>query len=68
VYLDLEDKTSKFGMEINKKKTKYMVTSTYEHKRNVGDLQTGNNTFETVQSFQYLRNIICNTNNNRGLG
>ena len=38
VCLDLEDETSKLGMEINEKKTKYMVTSTYEHRRNAGDL------------------------------
>jgi len=41
-----------------------MVTSTYEHRRNIGDLRTGNKTFEAVQSFQYLGNIIGNTNNN----
>ena len=46
------------------KKTKYMVTSTYEHRRNAGDLRIGNKTFEAVQSFQYLGNIISNTNNN----
>ena len=51
-------------MEINQNKTKYMVTSTYEHKRNTGDLRIGNKTFEAVQSFQYLGNIIGNTNNN----
>jgi hypothetical protein len=50
-------------MEINKNKTKYMVTSTYEHRRNAGDLRIGNKTFEAVQSFQYLGNIIGNTNN-----
>ena len=42
VYLDLEEKTSKLGMEINEKKTKGMVTSTYEHRRNAGDLWIGN--------------------------
>jgi len=41
-----------------------MVTSTYEHRRNAGDLRIGNKTFEAVQSFQYLENIISNTNNN----
>jgi hypothetical protein len=41
-----------------------MVTSTYEHRRNAGDLQIGNKTFEAVQSFQYLGNIIGKTNNN----
>jgi len=64
VYLDLEDETSKLGMEINEKKTKYMVTSTYENRRKAGDLRIGNKTFEAVQSFQYLGNIISNTNNN----
>ena len=29
VYLDLEEETSKLGMEINENKTKYTVTSTY---------------------------------------
>jgi hypothetical protein len=41
-------------MEINEKKTKYMVTSTYEHRRNTGDLRIGNKTFEAVQNFQYV--------------
>jgi hypothetical protein len=63
-YLDLEEETSKLGMEINENKTKYMVTSTYEHRRNAGDLQIGNKTFEAVQSFQYLVNTIGNTNSN----
>ena len=51
-------------MEINEKKTKHMVTSTYEHRRNAGDLRIGNKTSEAVRSFQYLGNIIGNTNNN----
>ena len=63
VYLDLEDETNKLGMEINEKKTKYMVTSTCERRRNAGDLRIGNKTFEAVQSFQYLGNITNNTNN-----
>jgi hypothetical protein len=41
-----------------------MVTSTYKHRRNAGDLQIGNKTLEAVQSFQYLGNIVGNTNNN----
>ena len=64
VYLELEEETSKLGKEINQNKTKYMVTSTYEHRRNAGDLRIGNKTFEAVQSFQYLGNIIGNNNNN----
>jgi hypothetical protein len=64
VYLDLEEKTSKLGMEINENKTKYMVTSTNERRRNTGYLRIGNKTFEAVQSFQYLGNIIGNINSN----
>ena len=64
VYLDLEEETSKLGMEINESKTKYMVTSTYEYRRNAGDLRIGNKIFEAVQSFRYLGNTIGNTNNN----
>jgi hypothetical protein len=64
VYLDFEAETSKLGMEINEKKTKYMVTSTYEHRRNSVDSRIGNKTFKTVQSFQYLKNVTSNTNNN----
>jgi len=45
-------------------KTKYTVTSTYEHRRNAGDLRIGNKTVEAVQSFQYLGNITGNTNTN----
>ena len=64
VHLDLEDETSKLGMEINEKKTKYMVTSTHEHRKNAGDLRIGNKIFKAVQSFQYLGNNISNINNN----
>jgi hypothetical protein len=39
VYLDLAEETSKLGMEINENKNQYMVTSTYEHRRNAGDLR-----------------------------
>ena len=45
VYLDLEEETSKLGMEINENETKYMVTSTYEHRRKAGDLRIGKKTF-----------------------
>jgi hypothetical protein len=45
-------------------KTTYMVTSTYENRRNAGDLRIVNKTFEVVQSFQYLGNITSNINNN----
>jgi hypothetical protein len=51
-------------MEINDNKTKYMVTSSYEQRRNDGDLLIGNKTFEAVQSFQYLGDNISNTNSN----
>ena len=64
LYLDLEEETSKLGMEINENKTKYMVTSTYEHRRNAENLRIGKKTFEAVQSFQYLGNIIGNNNSN----
>ena len=64
VYLDLEEETSKLRMEINERKTKYMATYTYEHGRNAGDLRIENKTCEAVQSFQYMGNIIGNTNNN----
>jgi hypothetical protein len=52
---------SKLGMETNENKTKYMVTSTYEHRRNAGDLRIVNKIFEAVQGFQYLGIIIGNT-------
>jgi hypothetical protein len=64
VYLDLAEEASKLGMEINENKTKYIVTYTYKSRRNAGDLRIGNKTFEAVQGFQYLGNIIGNTNNN----
>jgi hypothetical protein len=64
VYLYLAEEASKLGMKINENKTKYMVVSTYEHRRNAGDLRIGNKTFEAVQGFHYLGNIIGNTNNN----
>ena len=48
VYLILEEERNKLGMEINENKTKYIVKSTYEHRRNTGDLRIGNKTFEAV--------------------
>jgi len=42
----------------------FSLNSVFEHRRNAGDLRIGNKTFEVVQSFQYLRNIIGSTNNN----
>jgi hypothetical protein len=63
VYLDLEVDTSKLGMEIKENKTKYKFTSTYQHRRNAGDLRIGNKTFKRVQNFQYLGNVASNTNN-----
>jgi hypothetical protein len=48
VYLDLAEEASTLGMEINENKTKHMVTSTYEYRRNAGDLRIGNKTFEAV--------------------
>jgi len=45
-------------------KTEYMVTFSYEHRRNAADIRIGNKTYEAVQSFQYLGNVIVNTNNN----
>jgi hypothetical protein len=41
----------------NYMKTKYIVISTYEHRRNTGDLRIGNKAIEAVQGFQYLGNI-----------
>jgi hypothetical protein len=41
-----------------------MVTPTYKHRRNAGDLRIGNKTFDAVQGFQYLGNIVDNTNTN----
>jgi hypothetical protein len=61
---ELKEETNKLGMEIYENKTEYMVISTYEHRRNAGDLRIGNKIFEAVQSFKYLGNIIGNTNNN----
>jgi hypothetical protein len=53
-----------FTTRIKENKTKYTVTPTYEHRRNAGDLRIGNKTFEAVQSFQCLGNIVGNTNSN----
>ena len=50
VYLDLEEETSKLGVEINENKTKYMVTPTYEHRRNSRDLRIGNKTLKQFRA------------------
>jgi hypothetical protein len=50
VYLDLTEEMSKLGMEINENKTKYMVTSAYEHRRNAGVLRIGIKHLKQIRS------------------
>ena len=53
------------GLEINSKKTKYMITSCQQSVVQNQNIVIGNLSFENVEKFKYLRVTITNTNDIR---
>jgi hypothetical protein len=47
---------------VNAEKTKYMVMSRDQNARQNGNIQIGNESFETVERFKYLRTTLTNQN------
>jgi hypothetical protein len=62
MYEELEKEAEEMGLIINGKKTKYRAVLTSENRRKPQSLKIGNKTFEGVNNFVYLGNIIDNEN------
>jgi hypothetical protein len=50
------------GLEVNDEKTKYMVMSREQNTGQNGNIQIGNESFETVEEFKYLGTTLTNQN------
>jgi hypothetical protein len=64
IYKKMEEKTGKIGLEVNERKTKYMIMSTSESRKKPRDLKVEGKAFMGVSSFRYLGNMINNDNRN----
>ena len=53
------------GLEVNSKKTKYMITSRHQNVIQNQNIVIGNLSFENVETFRYLGVTVTNTNDIR---
>ena len=53
------------GLEVNSKKTKYMITSRYQNVIQNQNIVIGNLSFENMEKFRYLGITVTNTNDIR---
>jgi hypothetical protein len=61
----VEDKAGKIGLEVNERKTRYMIMSTSESRRKpLQDLKIEEKMFAGVSSYKYLGHVINNGNRN----
>jgi hypothetical protein len=60
----MQEKEGNIGLEVNERKTKYMIMSTSESRRKRQDLKVEGKSFMEMSSFKYLGNIINNENRN----
>jgi hypothetical protein len=60
----MEEKAGKIVLEVNERKTKYMIKSTSESRRKPQDLKVEGISFMGVSSFRFLGNMINNDNRN----
>jgi hypothetical protein len=56
----MEEKTGMIGLEVNKRRTNYMIMSTSESRRKPQDLKVEGKSFIGVSSFKYLGNRNAN--------
>jgi hypothetical protein len=56
----LIDATKEVGLEVNVKKTKYILLSRHQNAGQKHDLKIGNRCFENVAQFTYLRTAVRN--------
>lgn len=61
-YGKLSEASENIGLEVNEKKTKYLVTSSSNSRPPVQTLQLGGKTFERVDSFIYLGSQVNSDN------
>jgi hypothetical protein len=60
----MQEKAGKIGLEVNERKTKYMIMSTSDSRRKSEDLKVEGKSFMGVCNFKYLGNMINNDNRN----
>jgi cyanophycinase-like exopeptidase len=67
LFVEMENIATKFGLQINKEKTKYMIVERKKslQKNKIGHLKIKNYKFERVASFKYLEVILNEDNNNQ---
>ena len=53
------------GVEVNSKKTKYMITCRHQNVVHNQNTVNGNLSFENVETFKYLGVTVINTNDTR---
>jgi hypothetical protein len=58
----LFDASKEVGLEVNTKKTKYMLLSRHKYARQNHDIKRGNRCFENVAHLKYLGTTITNQN------
>jgi hypothetical protein len=54
--------SKEIGLKVNAEKTKYMVVSQDQNTGQNGNIQIGNELFETVEQFKYLGTTLTNQN------
>jgi hypothetical protein len=58
----LIDTRNQVGLEVNTKKTKYMLLSHHQNAEENHDIMTANSSFENMAQFKYLRMTVTNEN------
>jgi len=66
LFVEIENITRKFGLQINQEKTKYMTVERKNSlkKNKIGHLKIKNYKFERVENYKYLGVIVNKDNNN----
>jgi hypothetical protein len=67
LFVEMENTASKFGLQINQEKTKYMIVERKNSlkKNKIGHLKMKNYEYERVENFKYLGVILNEDNNNQ---
>jgi hypothetical protein len=60
----MEENAGKIGLEVNERKTKYIIMSISESRQKLQELKIEGKIFAGVSSFKYLGNVINNGSRN----